>query len=194
MIEIDIYLRYLPHSFRVLLQIVLLLVTNHLYPPPARQNYMPDEDGAREVDDDFGVRKRKKKRSRTDSFSAAEKALRKPERQDRRKSKSARRQSDNQRGMDEGADVAYNPEDMLDMLADRVALWHAVGAGSERATGSSGDHRFHADGLDYHLESDSDDELGSVRNHPADGYIKPDKKAMEEWDWVQRFCVNIVER
>lgn len=167
---------------------------NHLYPPPPRQNPISDENEAREVDVDFGVRKRKKKISRTDAFSAAEKASRKTERQDRRKSKSAHRQSDNHRGLGEGTDVAHSPEDMLDMLADRVALWHAVGVGSERATGSSGGHRFHADGLDYHLGSDSDVELESVRNPAAGSSIKPNKRAMEEWDWVQRFCVNIVER
>lgn len=184
---------------RVLLQIVLLLVVNHLYPSQAIPDVAEDEDEARDVDDasDPGLRRRKKKKkkSRTSSVSAADKESSKAERQDRRKSKNSRRRSNNN-DLDavEETEVSYSPEVMLDMLADRIALWHAVGAGSDVAAGSAKNSRSEGDGLDYGVDSDSDQDQEFSGDLSRDGYVKPSRRAMEEWDWIQRFCVNIVER
>jgi hypothetical protein len=184
---------------RVLLQIVLLLVINHLYPSQAVPENAEEEDEARDLDDAFDPdlerRKKKKKKSRTASVSAGDKEHSKSGRQDRRKSKSARQSSNNNDlDADDEAEIPYNPEVMLDMLADRIALWHAVGAGSDVTTGGLKNSRSHGDGLEYGIDSDSDDDLGSSEPLSTGEYVKLSKRAMEEWDWVQRFCVNIVER
>jgi hypothetical protein len=177
----------------------LLLVINSLYLSQAVSEVAEEEDEARDLDDAFDPdlerRKKKKKKSRTASVSAADNESSKSGRQDRRKSKNARRRSNNNDlDADEEPEISYNPEVMLDMLADRIALWHAVGAGSDVTTGGVKNSRSHGDGLEYGIDSDSDDDLGSSEPLSAGEYVKPSKRAMEEWDWVQRFCVNIVGR
>lgn len=185
-------------SCRVLLQIVLLLVRNHLY-PSQHPDVVKEEDEARELDialdSDLPRRTKKKRKSRSDPASAVDKISLKNGQQERRKSKKARRRSDNiDANTGETLEIAHDSEVMLDMLADRIALWHAVGAGGDVATGTPRPSRSHEDGPEYGLDSDSDDDFGSTAKLTAGGYTKPSKRVVEEWDWVQRFCVNIVER
>lgn len=160
-----------------MLQIILLLVRGRLYPsPPETQPAEDDESRGVEPEEYVPTRKKKRKKPRTESLVSEDKPTAKKARQDRRKKKGVRP------ALDEEQDEGYRPEVVLDMLADRIALWHAIGSGSDTAQGNKGNE----DGRVFEADSDSDEEPGA--------WTRPSRRVVEEWDWAQRFCVNVVER
>lgn len=144
---------------------------------------MEEEERDIDVDPDEYVQtrreKKRKRKPRTGSVSGDKPA--KKTRVEGRKNKTLRpavpaADDDGER------DEAYRPEVALDMLADRIALWHAIGSGSDTASGNKGN----ADGREFDVDSETDGEGGA--------WVRPSRRVVEEWDWAQRFAVNIVER
>lgn len=166
-----------------MLQIILLLIRNQVCPPPPRTEPVEEEERDIDVDPDEYVQtrreKKRKRKPRTGSVSGDKPA--KKTRVEGRKNKTLRpavpaADDDGER------DEAYRPEVALDMLADRIALWHAIGSGSDTASGNKGN----ADGREFDVDSETDGEGGA--------WVRPSRRVVEEWDWAQRFAVNIVER
>lgn len=85
---------------------------------------------------------------------------------------------------------------MLGMFADRMALWQAIGVGN------LGDIRLkpndgaieNGDSLYLEISSDTDDQFMSGKPYQAARIVRASARSMEEWDWIQRFCVGIVEK
>lgn len=157
------------------MQIILLLVREGLYPAPARSLSVEDEDPAAVEVEEYVAKREKKKRKkpRTESVSEDTKSTKKSRGAERRKHKAANLPA-------EDTEETYDPAHALEMLSDRLALWHAIGAGSDTAQGARG----HGDGREFEADSDSDSEE----------WARPGRREVEEWDWAQRFCVNVVER
>lgn len=158
-----------------MLQIILLLIRNQVSPSPPRTDPEEDERGP-EVDPEEYVhtrREKKRKKPRLESVAGTKTSTKKA-RHERRKNKVLR-------PPDADVEAAYRPEVALDMLADRIALWHAIGAGGGDTTSTKG-----GDGREFDADSESDEEGGV--------WVRPSRREVEEWDWAQRFCVNVVER
>ncbi|KAJ9121549.1 hypothetical protein QFC22_002168 [Naganishia vaughanmartiniae] len=188
----------------VLLQVILLLVINHLYEtatPLAREgeDAVGDEDAVQfeDIESEYRIRKskKKKKKKRISSVSTIHELAASAPRAVRRK----RRRSISA-GVDNEDQETPNPAVMLDLFADRLALWQAIGVGNLGDVGPKPDHGAMeaGDSLDFDIASDTDEQYVSGGPTRAGSRVKratlPSARSMEEWDWIQRFCVCIVER
>ncbi|KAJ9096036.1 hypothetical protein QFC21_005401 [Naganishia friedmannii] len=188
----------------VLLQVILLLVINHLYgtATPLDQetgDASEEEDDVQLEDPESEYRQRKLKKKEKKSRTTLASIIHETSADVPRVARWKRRRSISMAVEDEDRPPP-NPAVMLDLFADRVTLWQAIGVGIHGDDGLKSNHGASktGDSLDCEVASDTDDQYGSSRPSLAGSGTRraalPSARSMEEWDWIQKFCVCIIER
>ncbi|KAJ9095815.1 hypothetical protein QFC19_007430 [Naganishia cerealis] len=189
--------------YRVLLQVILLLVINHLYTPSTYLERTGDDDAGAGDDiqvNDLGIdyrtrkaKKKKEKKSRESSNSTKQEFTAETTRPVRRKRRTS--VTVGTANEDRKDQQTPDPATMLDLFADRITLWQAIGVGNLLDFGSKANigSMDNSNSMDFQITRDMDDQHMPCTSIHADSRnarpILPSMKSMEEWDWIQKFCV-----